>query len=87
MDTNQRPVFAASHINLEADPQFEASSEVRQRVLRRVLEQSAMRDDERLRFWLAFLAHETGGDQRDQSCEYERQTIGHEFSFLSNVRE
>ena len=49
MDADEMSVAGALNVELKAQSQFEARSKVRQRVLRRVLEESSMSDDQRLR--------------------------------------
>src|SRR5688572_16132558 len=46
VDADQMPILRALHVELEAQTQFETSSEVRQRVLWSVLEQATMSDDQ-----------------------------------------
>jgi hypothetical protein len=47
VDADQMPIFGALYVELEAETQFKAGSEIRQRVFRGLLEKPSVSDDQR----------------------------------------
>jgi hypothetical protein len=64
VDADQMLVLRSLHVELEAEAKFEAGSEVRQGVLRGVLEQPSVSYDQRDRF----LGYGAGVERQEEKC-------------------